>query len=67
MASTIGFQFTDMDKTKMPGPRTVDPIYETVIQHLRGQVGVKRLGAAGYCFGGKYVCRWLKPGGADAG
>jgi dienelactone hydrolase len=56
----------------MPRPATVDPIYEEVIKYLREECGVKRLGGVGYCFGGKYVCRFLKEeglrnGGLDAG
>lgn len=53
--------------TEMPGVPAVDPIVDSVIKHLRGDLGVKRLGGVGYCFGGKYVCRWLKEGGIDAG
>lgn len=53
----------------MPRPPTVDPIYAAVIKHLRSELGVQKLGGVGYCFGGKYVCRWLKEGGEgiDAG
>ena len=51
----------------MPRTDTVDPIYAQVIKHLRGELGVKRLGGVGYCFGGKFVCRWLKEGALDAG
>jgi len=40
---------------------TVDPIVGAVIQHMRSEMGIQRLGAVGYCFGGKYVCRFLKP------
>ncbi|CAO2654393.1 Nn.00g111260.m01.CDS01 [Neocucurbitaria sp. VM-36] len=54
-------------KTKMPRVPQVDPMFEAVIKHLRGELGVKRLGGVGYCFGGKYVCRWLREGGLDAG
>jgi len=54
-------------KNDMPHPPTVDPKIEKVIKHLRGELGVKKLGGVGYCFGGKYVCRWLKPGSFDAG
>ncbi|KAH7410447.1 dienelactone hydrolase [Phaeosphaeria sp. MPI-PUGE-AT-0046c] len=46
----------------MPRFNTVDPIIESVIKVLREDMGVKRLGAVGYCFGGKYVCRWLREG-----
>ncbi|KAL2865529.1 dienelactone hydrolase family protein [Aspergillus lucknowensis] len=45
----------------------VDPVVEASIKYLRQDLGIKRIGAVGYCFGGKYVCRFLKPGKADAG
>ncbi|KAL1999251.1 hypothetical protein VTN02DRAFT_4824 [Thermoascus thermophilus] len=45
----------------------VDPIIESVIKHLREELGVKKIGGVGYCFGGKYVCRFLKDGKLDAG
>ncbi|EUC33591.1 hypothetical protein COCCADRAFT_4891 [Bipolaris zeicola 26-R-13] len=61
------FSLQDWVDNTMPRTPTVDPIYETVINHLRNKLGVKRLGGIGYCFGGKYVCRWLKPGSLDAG
>jgi dienelactone hydrolase len=61
------FNFNSWIETKMPRPNTVDPIYATVIAHLRHNLGVQRLGGVGYCFGGKYVCRWLKDGGFKAG
>jgi dienelactone hydrolase len=51
----------------MPRPETVDPIYEEVIKYLREECGIKRLGGVGYCFGGKYVCRFLKEGGLKNG
>lgn len=50
-----------MDNT-MPRIGTVDPIIESVVKVLREEMGVKRLGSVGYCFGGKYVCRWLSEG-----
>jgi dienelactone hydrolase len=46
---------------------TVDPIIASVMEAMRKEMGVKRLGGVGYCFGGKYVCRWLREGGLDAG
>lgn len=61
------FDLQEYIETKMPRIPTVDPIYGHVINHLRGKLGVSRLGGVGYCFGGKYVCRWLKEGGLDAG
>ena len=51
----------------MPKTGTVDPMFETVIKHLRDELGIKRLGGVGYCFGGKYVCRFLKEGGLRNG
>jgi dienelactone hydrolase len=48
-------------------PVHVDPIIETVLKEMRGPLGCKRIGGVGYCFGGKYVCRFLKEGGLDAG
>jgi dienelactone hydrolase len=57
-----------IDKT-MPRVSTVDPIISSVIKALRGEMGVEKIGGVGYCFGGKYVCRWLKDamGGLDVG
>jgi dienelactone hydrolase len=52
-------------QNEMPHPPQVDPKIEKVIKHMRGEMGVKKLGGVGYCFGGKYVCRWLKPGSID--
>ncbi|KKK24001.1 dienelactone hydrolase family protein, partial [Aspergillus ochraceoroseus] len=45
----------------------VDPVVEASIKYLRQELGIKRIGAVGYCFGGKYTCRFLKPGKVDAG
>jgi dienelactone hydrolase len=53
--------------TTMPTTETVDAIYERVIRYMRDELGVKRLGGVGYCFGGRYVCRWLKSGGLKEG
>jgi len=47
---------------------TVQPIFDAVREALRGDFGVKSLGAVGYCFGAKYVVRGLSPeGGLNAG
>src|ERR1700753_859814 len=46
----------------------VDSVIETTIKYVRGGLGVKKLGPVGYCFGGKYVARFLAKGkGLDAG
>lgn len=47
--------------------KDVDPIVETLIKELKSKYGVKKLGGVGYCFGGKYVVRYLKAGQLDAG
>ncbi|PGH10657.1 hypothetical protein AJ79_05371 [Helicocarpus griseus UAMH5409] len=48
-------------------PETVDPIVKETIKHVRETLGVKRVAAAGYCFGAKYVTRFLTEGNIDVG
>ncbi|KAJ9296026.1 hypothetical protein DTO271G3_5601 [Paecilomyces variotii] len=48
-------------------PESVDPIVDACVTALRSKYGIKKIGAVGYCFGGKYVARYLKPGKVDAG
>ncbi|PSK56959.1 Protein AIM2 [Elsinoe australis] len=49
-------------------PNRVDPVVEASIKELREKHGVKKLGAVGYCFGAKYVARFLAKGkGIDVG
>jgi len=62
-----GFDLMEWIKTEMPKVPTVDPIVEATIKEMRGPLGCKRIGGVGYCFGGKYVCRFLKEGRLDAG
>jgi len=59
--------FNIMDWIKNHGTEQVDPIVEAAIKELRGPLGAKRIGGVGYCFGGKYVARFLKEGKLDAG
>jgi dienelactone hydrolase len=50
------------------GPDVVDPVVANTIKALREEYGVKKIGAVGYCFGGRYVLRFLAKGkGLDAG
>ena len=50
------------------GVDQVDPIISKVISHMRSELGVQRLGSVGYCYGAKYVARFLAQGkGIDAG
>jgi len=45
-----------------------DAIVESTIKTMRSELGVKKIGAVGYCYGGKYVARFLAEGkGLDAG
>jgi dienelactone hydrolase len=50
-------------------PTTViEPVLDAVIKSLKSEHGISRIGAVGYCFGGKYVVRYLASGkGVDAG
>lgn len=49
-------------------PDITDPLIEKTIKAMRGELGVKKIGAVGYCFGGRYSVRFLrKGGGVDAG
>ncbi|KIW23500.1 uncharacterized protein PV07_11693 [Cladophialophora immunda] len=43
------------------GPSTVDPIVETCLSEMRAKYHCKKIGAMGYCFGAKYVVRYLRP------
>ncbi|KAF4239385.1 hypothetical protein CNMCM6805_005807 [Aspergillus fumigatiaffinis] len=45
----------------------VAPIVEATIKYLRTKLHVQNIAAAGYCFGGKYVVRYLKVGQLDSG
>lgn len=40
----------------------VDPIVVAAIKHLKEELGIKKIGAVGYCFGAKYVVRHYKDG-----
>ncbi|KEF54380.1 esterase/lipase [Exophiala aquamarina CBS 119918] len=42
-------------------PPTVDPIIDACLVELRTKYNAKKIGAVGYCFGGKYVVRHLRP------
>jgi dienelactone hydrolase len=48
--------------------KQTDPIVEAVIQDMKTNQGVKKIGAVGYCFGAKYVARFMTGGkGVDVG
>ena len=58
-----GFKIMDWVQNHLP-PQT-EPIIDAVIREMRGRVGCRRVGALVNCFGGKYLCRYLKPGQLD--
>jgi len=50
------------------GAEVVDPVVAATIKALREEHSTKKIGAVGYCFGGRYVLRFLAKGkGLDAG
>ncbi|KAK4548963.1 hypothetical protein LTR36_008736 [Oleoguttula mirabilis] len=50
------------------GTGQVDPIVTAVIKEMKEKLGVKKIGAVGYCFGAKYVARFGAEGkGIDVG
>lgn len=50
-------------------PEGVDAVINSTLSYMRGELGMQRIGAVGYCFGGKFVPRWLREdeGLVDAG
>lgn len=49
-------------------PSEIDRIINTTISYMRNQLRVDKIGGVGYCFGGKYVPRFLtNSGGIDIG
>ncbi|KAF2005617.1 alpha/beta-hydrolase, partial [Amniculicola lignicola CBS 123094] len=49
-------------------PADIDAIMAATIKYAKEELGAKRIGALGYCFGGKYVPRFLASGkGIDVG
>jgi len=59
-----GFDF--MEWRSRHTPKQIDPIVEAGVKYLKGK-GFKKIGAVGYCFGAKYVCRFLNGRGVDVG
>lgn len=41
------------------GPEEIDRIVGETVEYMRGELGISKIGGLGYCFGGKYVPRWL--------
>ena len=50
------------------GPGQVDTIVSSVLKEMKTNLGCKKIGAVGYCFGAKYVARFgAKDKGIDVG
>lgn len=60
-----GFDMGEWRKNHTPAQ--VTPIVEASIKELKEKYNVKKIAAVGYCFGGKYVVRYLKLGQVDIG
>lgn len=66
-SGTFG-SFKLMDWLQLHPTTAVEPVLDTVIKSLRSEHGITKIGATGYCFGGKYVVRYLAAGkGVDVG
>ncbi|KAJ5928785.1 hypothetical protein N7466_007741 [Penicillium verhagenii] len=61
----MGFKI--MNWVTKHSPAETDPIISAVIKEMRDTMGCERIGGVGYGFGGKYVCRYLRPGLLDVG
>jgi dienelactone hydrolase len=44
-------------------PTEIDRIIKSTLEYMRGDLGIEKIGGVGYCFGGKYVPRWLTGNG----
>lgn len=48
-------------------PASIDPVVAACVAKMRGPLGLGRVAAVGYCFGAKYVVRFLVGEGKGAG
>ena len=55
-----GFNFTEWQQRHTP--EITDPIIDNAVKYIRKEMGITRVGAVGYCFGGKYAARVLAKG-----
>jgi len=60
-----GFNTTDF--LARHGLAQTEPLVAKGVAYLRGGLGLTRIGATGYCFGGKYSFRAVAGRGADVG
>lgn len=45
-------------------PADIDPVIALTLADIAANTNIQRIGVVGYCFGGKYVARWLGRGEA---
>ena len=62
-----GFNIMEWFQKGDHGPSNVDPTVTAIIKHMRDQLQVTKIGAVGYCFGAKYVARYMGPIGKEKG
>ncbi|KAJ5304847.1 uncharacterized protein N7443_004507 [Penicillium atrosanguineum] len=60
-----GFQIMNWVQNHLP--LQTDRIIDVVLKEMRVKMGCEQIGGVGYCYGGKYVCRYLKKGMLDVG
>jgi dienelactone hydrolase len=56
-----------MEWLKSHLPEHVEPIIDEVLVEMRERLGCENIGGVGYCFGGRYVARYLGTGKLDVG
>jgi len=49
------------------GSEATVPIMDAIIKHIHEDLGIKKIGATGYCFGAKYVTTYMNNKGINAG
>ncbi|PSR90848.1 dienelactone hydrolase [Coniella lustricola] len=57
-----GFQIQDWLQNHLP--KDVEPIIDSILAEMRNSYGCQRIGGVGYCFGGRYVARYLRSAAA---
>lgn len=48
-------------------PEVTDPPVEAALKEMKDKYGCKRIAGIGYCFGGKYLVRFLRKGQIEVG
>jgi dienelactone hydrolase len=63
---TLGFDFAAW--IGRHNPSRVETVIDNALKYMRDTLGTKNIGIVGYCFGGRYVARYLAAGkGIQAG